>query len=80
MFYYNCYFILFLCRVITSKVSLDEAEYLNLGATISMINKKLVNTQTKIEYFKELLKKNSREMEKDMKRSLQNMYNHVVLG
>jgi hypothetical protein len=38
------------------KLSLDKAESMNLGATISIVNKKIMNNYAKKEYFLSMIK------------------------
>ncbi|CAG2238523.1 HDAC1_2 [Mytilus edulis] len=54
-------------RVITTRISLNEAEYLNIGSTISIINKKLMSADVKIKYFQQSLKVLQTQMLKDMR-------------
>ncbi|VDI42344.1 Hypothetical predicted protein [Mytilus galloprovincialis] len=54
-------------RVITTRMSLNEAEYLNIGSTISIINKKLMSADVKIKYFQQSLKVLQTQMLKDMR-------------
>ncbi|XP_063438637.1 uncharacterized protein LOC134719573 [Mytilus trossulus] len=54
-------------RVITTRISLNEAEYLNIGSTISIINKKLMSADVKIKYFQQSLKVLQTQMLKDVR-------------
>lgn len=47
-------------------MTLDQAEVQNLGGTISIINKKIMNAHCKMEYFKQQLKKTESKMKVDI--------------
>lgn len=54
------------CRVMRKKLSLDQAEFMNLGATISIVNKKIMNNYVKKEYFLSMIKEVNKNLNADI--------------
>ena len=48
------------------KLSSDKAESMNLGATISIVNKKIMNNYAKKEYFLSMIKEVNENLMKDI--------------
>ena len=54
------------CRVMRKKLSLDQAEFMTLGATISIVNKKIMNNYVKKEYFLSMIKEVNKNLNADI--------------